>query len=1121
MTAVREWLEGLGLGEYAEAFEAEKLDLEVIPELSEDHLKGLDIPLGPRLKILKAASSLQGNRDDGDSARQQPVEPRPPTALAREAERRQITVMFCDLVGSTALSERLDPEDLRTLLQAYQQACGEVIERYEGHVAQYLGDGLMTYFGWPAAHEDDAERAVRAGLEIVEAVKKVDAPEPLQVRAGIATGPVVVGETGAGDASVPKLAVGETPNLAARVQGLAGPDDIVIAPSTHRLVGGAFDYEDLGKRALKGIVEPVQVWRVTGVGRAEGRFEAAHVGGLTPLVGRETEIAMLMERWSQAKDGEGQVVLLCGEPGIGKSRIMQVLRDRVAEEAHTRLRYQCSPYYANSALYPFIGQIERAAAYAREDSAEAKLDKLEKALAPAFDDVRAAAPLFAAMLSLGTGDRYPPLELSPQRQKEETIKALAHGVVGLARAKPVLVLFEDAHWADPTTLEALGAIVDAVERAPILAVITFRPQFSPQWTGRGHVTLHTLSRLGRRHAATMVEKVTGEKALPAEVLDEIVAKTDGVPLFVEELTKTVLESGIVEERDGSYHLTGPFSHVAIPSTLHDSLMARLDRLAPVKEVAQIGACIGREFTLELLAAVSPLHDNELHDALQQLTNSELIFARGTPPDASYMFKHALVQDAAYESLLKSKRQQLHSRLADVLRQRFPDIVENEPEVIAHHCTEAGLTEPAIDYWARAGRLAAQRSSYLEAVAHLNKGLSLVPSLPDSAKPVEQELMLLNLLATPLMYTKGYAAPEAGRVYDRVHELCRQVGESVHIFQALSGISQYHMVRGDIDRALALAEEALPQAEQQSDIGPLLEAHRLMGLHCVWGGQFERALPHLNEIRNLFEPERHRDLALVYGQNHKMSSCTLQSQAVAALGYPEQALRWRQAALTEAEQTKHWFSRAYARSLTLNTLQYLRELKLIRDAVEDAINFAAEQSIMFYLAYALTIKGWLLSQLGSVEEGIDQMRDGLDVWRQTGSQANLPHFHTMLAEALAKKGAFDEALDLVEGSIEQVERWGDRHYEAEIRRFRGELKLGIDAGDVETAEQAFGEAIDVAKRQAARLWELRASTSLARLWRNQGKLEEARDLLAPVYDWFTEGFDFPDLENARSLLAELR
>ena len=689
------WLRGLGLGQYEPAFRDNAVDEEVLPELGEGDLEKLGVLLGHRKKLLKAIAALSGRT----VPMAKPVpEPQPggttasgSVAASSEAERRQLTVMFVDLVGSTELSARLDPEDMGAVIRAYHECCAEVVRRWAGHVAKYMGDGVLAYFGWPQAHEDDAERAVRAGLELVENVAGLDTPagEDLAARVGVATGVVMVGELIGEGASQEQAVVGETPNLAARLQSLVGPGTVVIAASTRRLLGGLFALNDLGPVRLKGFAEPLAAFRVEGEGGAEGRFEALHGHRIIPLVGREHELAILLERWSWAKEGDGQVVLLSGEPGIGKSRLLRALRERLTGERYTPLTHFCSPYHTNSALYPVIGLLERAAGFAPEDGAEQRLDRLEALLTRSTDRLHEAVPLVAALLSLPTGRRYPPLELGPQQLKQRTLAILVDQLAGLAAREPVLAMHEDVHWVDPTTLELLDLAIERVRSLPVLIVITYRPEFTPPWSGQAHVTTLPLNRLGRRQGAAIVERITNGKALPGEVLDQIVARTDGVPLFVEELTKTVLESGLLTDVGDRYELAGPLPPLAIPATLHDSLMARLDRLAPVKEVAQTAAVIGREFSHDLLAAVSPLFEVDLSAALDQLVQAELVFRRGMPPDTTYTFKHALIQDAAYQSLLKSKRQHLHAKIADALKDRFPDIANTEPEVLAHHHTEAG------------------------------------------------------------------------------------------------------------------------------------------------------------------------------------------------------------------------------------------------------------------------------------------------------------------------------------------------------------------------------------------------------------------------------------------------
>jgi class 3 adenylate cyclase len=779
------WLHGLGLQQYEKAFSENEIDATVLPELTSEDLRDIGVSLvGHRRKLLAAIADLRDERGPAPAERGEAID------TAGAAERRQLTVMFCDLVGSTALSARLDPEDLREIIAVYHRAVGTIVAESDGFVASYLGDGILVYFGYPQAHEDDAERAIRAGLSAIDAIHRLDVRSvKLQARVGIATGLVVVGDLiGKGSAQVQSV-VGETPNLAARLQTLAEPGTVVIAAGTHRLVGNLFEYRELGSVELKGIAAPVPAWQVLRPSIVASRFEALHGTALAPLIGRDEEIDLLRRRWARAKAGEGQVVLISGEPGIGKSRITAELEQRLRVEPHLRLRYFCSPYYQDSALFPFIEQLGRASEFASDDLPDVKLDKLEALLAraaPPDEDVAVLADL----LSLPASERRPLPNLSPQRKKDRTLEALIRQVEGLSRRLPVVVVIEDAHWMDPTSRELLDLAVERVRSLPVLLIVTFRPEFQPPWIGQSQVTMLALNRLDRRDRTALVELIAGRKPLPIEVVSQIADRTDGVPLFVEELTKSVLESGILREELDCYVLVCTLPSLAIPTTLQDSLMARLDRLASVRLVAQIGAAIGREFSYALVRAVSRLSKDELEAALARLVASGLVFQRGEMPEAVYTFKHALVQDAAHGSMLRSSRQQLHAQIAHALETHFPELMDSQPELFAQHYAEAGLIEKSVAYWGRAGQKSAARSAMAEAAAQLQKALDQLELLPKTLERQRQELEFCSSLGAALRFVKGQATPEMGRAFARARELWEQLGspsQFLHIPYGQSGL----------------------------------------------------------------------------------------------------------------------------------------------------------------------------------------------------------------------------------------------------------------------------------------------------------------------------------------------
>jgi class 3 adenylate cyclase/predicted ATPase len=1040
-----------------------------------------------------------------------------------EAERRQLTVMFCDLVGSTVLSERFDPEDLREIVGAFQVACAEVIGRYEGYIARYMGDGLLVYFGYPQAHEDDTERAVRGGLAIVQAVGAVRPRDDvdLQVRVGIATGEVVVGDIVGEGASEERAVLGETPNLAARLQGLAEPDSVLISAASQRLVEGLFVGDDLGPQRVKGVSEPVSVFRVRGESSAPSRFEVSARKGLTPLVGREEEIALLMNRWEQAGDGEAGVVLLTGEAGLGKSRISRGLRERLEGNAHSRILYYGSPYHRNSALYPAINQLKRALRFDRSDDAEQKLEKLEAMLTQLSVPIEESGLLLGSMLSLPVEGRYPKIEASPQLLKKKTLESLLLVVEAMANQEPVLMLVEDAHWIDPSTLEMLELLIERLKSARILLVITYRPGFEPPGGGHTNVTAIRLSRLSRKESRLMTARVARDKTLPEEVVTQIVDRTDGVPLFIEELTKTVLESGLLREEGDSYLSTGPLPPVAIPASVQDSLMERLDRLGPVKEVAQLAATLGRTFSHDLLAAVSPLGEVELEEALTRLIEAELIYQRGFGSEVGFEFKHALVQDAAYQSLLKKTRQQHHARIARVLEEKFPEKVEGQPELLALHYTEAGLAESAAEHWHKAGRLAMQRSANFEAEGHLRKGLEVLEILPDGGERHRREIELQNTLGVCLMPTRGFGHPEVAGAFSRAASISEEQGDARGLFVALRGMGQYQMISGDLRTAREQARRILKLAENVDDPGILIEAHHLAWSSLTFTGDFGAARKHADTVIGLYDRERDHRLTYIYSGHDPGVCCrSFGSLALWQLGYPDRSLTVCRDGEALAHELSHPFTVTVALWAT-GMLHLLRgEMSATLETGDSMITHCSEKGIPPFVPMGKILRGGALAEDGEFAEGIAELRDGISGMRASSTEYTLPLFVAWLADLCASGGRVDEGLSAIEEGLAMCEKSADRFSLPEFHRVKGRLLLTRSARNKAEAEACFKQAMDIARAQEAKSLELRASLSLAQLWGESRKRAEGRDLLDSVYGWFTEGFDTADLKDAKMLLEQL-
>ncbi len=1042
---------------------------------------------------------------------------------AAPAERRQLTVASCELLlGAPAAT--MDPEDLSEITEGYYCCVAETVGQHNGIVAHTYGYTAVVYFGYPQAHEDDPERAVRAALELISAVAALSSQTPLQTRVGIATGLVIVGEMIDTEGTQQRGIAGETPNLAGRLQAIAEPGTVVIAQSTRKLLGNLFELQDLGTKDLKGIAGTVQVWAALQPSSAVSRFEALHGTGLTALVGREEELELLLRRWSKAKAGEGQVVLLSGEAGIGKSRLTAALLEAIATEPHTRLRNFCSPQHTDSALFPTIGQIERAAGFTRDDTLQAKLDKLDALLAQSSTTAQDAA-LFAEMLSLPNDRRYPVLELTPQQRRQRTLEALILQVATLSRQNPVLMIFEDAQWIDPTSLELFSRIVDKIPTLRVLLIMTYRPEFQPPWLGRPYVTALTINRLTEREAGAMIDRIVGAKPLLPSIRKSIIERSDGIPLFVEEITKAVLEA---ESQTAAERGTAaiPSGAGAVPATLHASLMARLDRLGPpAKELTQIGAAIGREFSHALLAAVVDKPEAELHAALDRIVAAGLLFGQGVTTHATYLFKHALVQDAAYNSLLRERRRALHAQIADTLEREFADIAENRPEILARHCTEAGQIEKAVTLWGRAGQRSLERSALAEAVEQFTRGLDQVATLPATPPQRQLQIKLQIGLANGIYHTKGIAAAEkpfnqARAMIERAEALGERVEDPLLLYSVLYGFFIAKFVKFDGDAACALARQFLALAEQQKAATPVMIGHRLLGTTLLFSGDIAEGLSHLDRALALYDPAKHRPLATRFGHDVGAATLTFRPLALWLLGHPGAAFAEVNHAINAARATDHAPTLLFALGGTSFTRICCRNYSAANAQIDECKVLAEEKGTVLWKTEAIVHRGCVLALTGNAAEAAQTLVSGLDDWHSIGATIFAPFWLSHLALAYADLGKFDDAWRNLGEAMTAIGTSKEKWCEAEINRVAGEIALKSPERDTAKAHGYFERALGVAQAQQAKSWELRAALSLARLWCARGKPQQARELLAPVYNWFTEGFDTLDLKEAKVLLAEL-
>jgi class 3 adenylate cyclase/predicted ATPase len=989
-----------------------------------------------------------------------------PAAAPPDAERRQLTVLFCDLVDSTRLSSQLDPEEYRDVVRAYHTACTEVITRFDGHIAQLLGDGLLIYFGYPQAHEDDPHRAVRTGLGILAAMEDLNTAlkrnkgTQLAIRVGIHTGLVVVGAMGGGGRQE-QLALGETPNVAARIQGLAASNSLVVSSATYRLIQGYFACQDLGAQTLRGMAELLHVYRVLQESGARGRLDVAVTRGLTPLVGREQEVGLLFERWEQVKAGHGQVILLTGDAGIGKSRLVQMLKEHIAQEPHTRWECRSVEHYQNTALFPLTDWFQRLLQFQAEDTPNEKLAKLEQMLSQYRLPLEESVQLFAPLLSVPLPeDRYAPLALSPQRQRQKTLETIVTILLELAEPQPVLFILEDLHWTDPTTLEFLNLLVEQIPTTSILTILTCRPYFQPAWHHRSYLTEITVNRLSHAQVEQIVTGVTDGKTLPAEVLQQIIVKTDGVPLFVEELTKAILESGHLKEVDGYYELAGSLSTLTIPATLQDSLMARLDRLVTAKAVAQYAAVIGRQFAYDLLSMVSQLDDTTLQRELGRLVEAEIVYQRGVPPQAMYTFKHALIQDTAYQSLLKSTRQGYHQQIAQVLESQFPEIAETQPELLAHHYTEAGLIEQAVAYWQRAGQDASDRSAHLEAINHVTTGIALLQSLPETPEHTQQAVTLYIALGAALQMTKGYGAPEVEHAYTQARALCQQAGETPELAPVLLGLWRFYGVRSQLHTARELGATLLRLAQCAHDPALSVTAHYTLGATWLYLGAFPTARQHLDAGIALSTPDQRRTPVFRMGQDLGVSCQTCAAATLWFLGYPDQALAHIHDLLVLAHELSHPFSLAWAQCWAAYVYQFRRDVAAVYEQAEATVTLATEQGFTQWVAQGTSMRGWALAMQGQGEEGLAQIHQGVAAWRATGAALFVPYYCTLLADVAAHLGHTADGLQALAEAHTLVEQQEERWWEAEISRLRGVLLLRQPGTPPAEAEACFQRALDV-------------------------------------------------------------
>lgn len=1106
------WLEQVGLEKHANLLLTAEIDFDVLPDLDDNDLRELGLPLGARKKLLRARTTVADVGIRSGIAAQEPSGAQSdiryahstssaPTALrSSQAERRQLTVMFVDLVGSTAMASRLDPEDMRTVLTVYQNIVAGVITRFEGYVAKYMGDGVLAYFGWPQAHEDEADRAVRAALEITKSVSTQCGPDGTaqSCRIGVATGLVVVGDLVGEGAAQEHAVVGETPNLAARLQALAEPSSVVLAKSTRRLLGDNFSVIGLGPKQLKGIPETVEAFAVVGVCANDSRFDARGAN-LLPMVGRDQELALLLERWEQAKANEGQGVLLVGEAGIGKSRIARALLDVLRDEPHHRIRYQCSPYHVDSAFWPVTRQLVRAARFMEDDSEEQKLDKLESLLLQAND--QSAAPLIADLLGLDGSKRYETLDFESHAQRALTLEALNGQLLGLASKKTTLLVVEDAHWIDPTTLELLGQALDRIADQRVLMLLTSRPENQPKLAGHPHVTRLSLNRLGRSGIEAIVSRLGGE-TLNAATIDTIIARTDGVPLYVEELTKAIVETG----------------DTAIPASLHDSLMARLDRIPEVKEIAQTAACIGREFDHRLLESIVG-RCAEFEAGVEQLVAAELIFKRGTPPKAFYTFKHALVRDAAYGSMLKEQRRALHEKIVTVILTDNSELVEKSPETLAYHLEVAGRNHEAASAWFRAGKRAAAISAELEAFNHLDRGLKALSHTPNTQETLTLELSLL-LESCPLTIPLfGHTSERANELHQRALSIAKRLNDRHALVDAYNGLGRIYENIPNFDAMKAVIDQLTAVTNQRHEIVADIVSWRLAMQYSFWNGKIALADDQSKKVIDIVPREKEHALSLKLGLAPSSFAYAYRAMINWVAGRPELARKLADTAIARSNQLQHASSRIHSYGVSSIVSYWSRDVVRTRELARHTSKLSERHGFSNWRNFSSALLIWDKCNGNGRKSDIAAINDHIIEVTKFSGHLLRPWLCALMSDLCKRHGRQIECLVEIDACLEISSRTGLYAFLADLHRLRGCMLLAI-GDDRRSATAEFRSAMKIARDQGAKSWELRAARDLARLLTEDGQRQRAIDILLPIYDSFTEGFETPDLTESRQLLDEI-